>query len=427
MVVGRRLEDGKCFFMRILNPSLIVTSDLLVRHEKLVHLNESNRESRNASTSGPSSTSQYTPQYQAPQPAQPAQQMATANMLSAPSMIDPDLLLGPSTYSGRTPGCSLDLLSDAANHLASESMRNIPTTLPQMSDARHEMHYSSGVIEPKYDETPGRNQDYSGIGSAQGVLEDYNIFLDDVGGMSNYFLPSSAFDSELPVSFWSKPDMLPGSHLEAREHGRDTPGAESNSFSRFGSRLPSLQPEQQGEENGEQGRNGPPWKISSQDLREIQRKIDDFMNVLPKSFQLPSRHTLSRFLEGFINGFHEHLPFLHLPTISAVAMAPELLLALAAVGAQYRFESHRGNGLWYAAKAVAMEQVRRRNEQAVADILSPIDPAMDAMAMAPDFARMHDAQSRSDLRGTIAENDQAQNDPRYAAGLKGWSCANCKD
>lgn len=394
--------------------------DLLVRHEKLVHLNESSRDSRNGSISGPSSTTQHTPQLHAPPPPPSSQQIGQPGLLSAPSMIDPDLLMAqPPSYSGRTPGCSLDLLSDAANHLASEGMRNVPPTLPQMSESRHEMHYSNNVSEPRYEDTPGRNLDFSNAGGGSGVLEDYNLFLDDVGGMSNYFLPSSAFDSDLPVSFWNKPDMMHASHLDVRDRGRDTPGAESGSFSRFGSRLPSLQPEQQGEENGDMGRNGPPWKISGQDLRDIQRKMDDFSDLLPKGFQLPSRHTLSRYLEGYINGFHEHLPFLHLPTISAVTMAPELLLALSAVGAQYRFESHRGNELWYAAKAVATEQVRRRNEQQVADILSPIDPAMDAISMSPQLSnRLQDGQSQLEYRSSSTiESEQVQTDPRYVVNV----------
>jgi hypothetical protein len=63
------------------------------------------------------------------------------------------------------------------------------------------------------------------------------------------------------------------------------------------------------------------------------------------------------------------LPFLHLPTLMPVDMAPELLLAILAVGAQYRFESKRGYALWYAAKAVALEQIRRRHSSEVHALL----------------------------------------------------------
>lgn len=88
-------------------------------------------------------------------------------------------------------------------------------------------------------------------------------------------------------------------------------------------------------------------------------------------FIAPSRHSLSRYLAGYINGFHEHLPFIHVPTLSVAASAPELILALAAVGAQYRFENSRGIELFYAAKAVVTEQIRRRDGSAQQQSLRP--------------------------------------------------------
>jgi hypothetical protein len=51
--------------------------------------------------------------------------------------------------------------------------------------------------------------------------------------------------------------------------------------------------------------------------------------------------------------------------------APELILALAAVGAQYRFENSRGIELFYAAKAVVTEQIRRRDGSAQTQSLRP--------------------------------------------------------
>jgi hypothetical protein len=140
------------------------------------------------------------------------------------------------------------------------------------------------------------------------------------------------------------------------------------------------------------------------------------MNVLPKGFTLPSRHTLSRFWEGYINGFHEHLPFLHIPTISAVDCAPELVLALAAVGAQYRFEGHRGNGLWYASKAVAMEQIRRRSSQQVAEILStPPTYRSRSAAQSPSIPtiRQGDMTENIDVKQTSRNESEAVSDEQW--------------
>lgn len=53
------------------------------------------------------------------------------------------------------------------------------------------------------------------------------------------------------------------------------------------------------------------------------------------------------------------------------ASAPELVLALAAVGAQYRFENSRGIELFYAAKAVVTEQIRRRDGSVQTQSLRP--------------------------------------------------------
>ena len=269
------------------------------------------------------------------------------------------------------------------------------------------------------EDTAMRNSGFPNVGPPGG-LEDYNLFLDDFGLSSHYFLPM--YDTEMPASFWSRPPLLgqessgglADNHQRPLHDGQD----EHNSFSRFGSRLPSLQPEfRDSSENRKLPeditRTGPPWKISPQDHRRIQSRLDDFSNVLPKGFALPSRHTLSRFWEGYINGFHEHLPFLHIPTISAVDSAPELILALAAVGAQYRFEGHRGNGLWYASKAIAMEQIRRRSSQQVAEILSPPSTYRStSAAQSPSIStvRQGDMNDSADVKDLSRNHSEAISD-----------------
>jgi len=119
----------------------------------------------------------------------------------------------------------------------------------------------------------------------------------------------------------------------------------------------------------EDSMRAPNWRISATDHTVIKNRLDEFSSVLPTDFVFPSRHTLTRFLEGYISGFHENLPFIHLPTLSPTELSPELLLAVLAVGAQYRFETNRGHALWYAAKAVALEQIRRRHSHEVHGLL----------------------------------------------------------
>lgn len=302
----------------------------------------------------------------------------------------------------RPSGYSLDLLSDAAHHLASDRYNSDLLTRP-LGAAKQDPVLSEREVPPcrpdLEEDTTMKNTDPA-LNQTE-HFEDYNLFLDDSGLNSNFF---SAFDTSIPVSFWSKPSMMEssGQFDEWRLSSLESQD-EHNSFSRFGSRLPSLQPEQregsalEGPKTPDEGgMSGPPWKVSARDHRIIQIKLEDFSSILPSGFSLPSRRTISRYLEGFISGFHEHMPCLHIPTLVPVNCAPELLLALAAIGAQYRFESYRGNRLWYAARAVALEQLRRRNSQQVLHLVSP--PAAqrpDTPAQTPQ--PMRNAESRTPI------------------------------
>ena len=182
-----------------------------------------------------------------------------------------------------------------------------------------------------------------------GFHDDYNLFLDDFGP-TPHFLPPH-FEPDQQMNMWSR--------SPANRGGASKPNSQYPS--RFGSLAPDhREPHESGSRNDDVSRSQS-LRISVTDHNAIKSRLDEFSSVLPSDFVFPSRHTLTRFLEGYITGFHEHLPFLHLPTLSPIDIAPELLLAILAVGAQYRFESTRGYALWFAAKAVSMEQIRRRH------------------------------------------------------------------
>ncbi|KAL2062797.1 hypothetical protein VTL71DRAFT_5869 [Oculimacula yallundae] len=211
---------------------------------------------------------------------------------------------------------------------------------------------------------------------ASNVPGDYNLFFDNYD-ISNFYLPAAVYDSELPISLWSRPDAdpLPVEHQPMFEYrsaleNRNGPSNQGESPSPpsglGGESLIDSRPQPR----ADRLRDGPPWKVSGQDYRNIQIKMNDFTDILPEGFNLPTRHALSRYFEGYITGFNQHLPFLHIPSFSVPKFVPELILAIAAVGAQYRFESARGNKLWYAAKAIAAEQIRKRQRKQVADILT---------------------------------------------------------
>ncbi|KAF3761783.1 hypothetical protein M406DRAFT_281862 [Cryphonectria parasitica EP155] len=339
--------------------------DLLVRHEKLVHLNEGNKDGapstttrqRKASTATQASPTKSQPDtdmlgMQA-QHSQPHFAPASDTTMSAVvSSLPPDSRIAPRAAAA----CNLDLLSDAATHLATAGdVNNMQAMIPDISQAPPTLGRVDGL--PSYNDPPFPITTASfpvtsapftmNAGPPPPPFESYDLFMDDIGSQS-HFLPAGV-DADQPFGVWPR-----------------------GTNSVFPSRFPSLAPEASTDGVNrlqEDGMKAPAWRISANDHGIIKNRLDEFSSVLPNDFVFPSRHTLTRYLEGYISGFQEHLPFLHIPTLSPTEMAPELLLAIASVGAQYRFESHRGHALWYAAKAVALEQIRRRHSHEIHTLL----------------------------------------------------------
>lgn len=69
-------------------------------------------------------------------------------------------------------------------------------------------------------------------------------------------------------------------------------------------------------------------------------------------------------MAGFVEGYCHHHPFIHVPTLSIHAhlAAPELTLAITAVGAKYRYEHCAADRLYEAARSIFFERVRRREK-----------------------------------------------------------------
>lgn len=350
--------------------------DLLVRHEKLVHLNEGSKDSNrprklssNTSTASHKSSisegqinveslglhhhngarpqqSQQSQQSLPPPPPQHFRHGPVASSIQRPAPQDP-------RAPPRPGACNLDLLSDAA--LASSSHTVQATTNggpPHPSEETRRKSYGDSIVayaDRPRDEPQSIAPTYAAPPS-NGSYDDYNPFLDEFAS-SSHFLPPN-FEPDQQMSMWSR---QPGGAAQRRS---------SKSSFMFPGRFP---PPADSRESGDGPGRGlddssrpSSLHISVVDHTIIKNRLDEFSSVLPNDFVFPSRHTLTRFLEGYISGLHEHLPFLHLPTFSPAETAPELLLAILAVGAQYRFEKNRGYALWYAAKAIAMEQIRRR-------------------------------------------------------------------
>lgn len=148
-----------------------------------------------------------------------------------------------------------------------------------------------------------------------------------------------------------------------------SPMAESDDISRFGSRLPSLEPELHHGAGDNRPDHSSPWtpnnpkraplEISAECRQIVLTKLADFAQVVPPHFQLPSRHALNRFLALYITGFNEHNPVLHLPTTSLESVAVELFLSIASVGARYAHEKDICLDLLSVAQAIASERIKQ--------------------------------------------------------------------
>ncbi|OHX00314.1 C2H2 transcription factor, partial [Colletotrichum incanum] len=77
-------------------------------------------------------------------------------------------------------------------------------------------------------------------------------------------------------------------------------------------------------------------------------------------FKLPSRLSISRYIAGFVDGYSNHHPFIHMPTFSIENYpdSPELVLALLAVGAQLRYETRNAAKLYHAGRAIILYRLK---------------------------------------------------------------------
>jgi hypothetical protein len=296
-------------------------------------------------------------------------------MMSSPAVMDmqssqhqPSRPHASLTF-GQHSGYSLTALSMAAEYQAlhgnmqDQASHAMPTPMPSQPEtiaATVETQHTTVPTEPA-------NNFYGSALSTS--LDSLALFLDSEPLDSYHF--SSLINTEQPIPFFS-PDSLgydqrmisdPSKTTVPMDGWRQVQSDEPPSLSRFGSRFPSLQPEDPMPEPPT--RNKPIADISHGDRHRIVEMLTQFSSVIPTDFVLPTRLALCRYIAAYINGFHEHMPFLHIPSMSVNTCSIELLLAMAAVGAQYTFEGEKGVELFNVSKAIATERIRRRDTRLV--------------------------------------------------------------
>ncbi|KKA26262.1 hypothetical protein TD95_000017 [Thielaviopsis punctulata] len=275
------------------------------------------------------------------------------------------------TNNGIAGDNSLQILSDmAASSAPIIPVTDHPSLLPTLDTLVPELHRRFDAARSPPVNGISANGFPTGMSSGLNPMAttfDFNI-MDDFQTGAAFLVPE--FDSSNNPVTWMRgmasrvnsafPSRMPSPTPDG--HGPSHSNGNNNHDSRtFNIPMLSLLEEQQ---------QIPLMRhISTQDYEIVKNRLQDFNSVLPADFVFPSRHTLMRYVQGYVKGMNDNMPILHLPTLHVTQMAPELLLTVASLGAQYRVEPHRSYSLWYAAKAVAMEQVNRRRSSEVRALL----------------------------------------------------------
>jgi hypothetical protein len=89
----------------------------------------------------------------------------------------------------------------------------------------------------------------------------------------------------------------------------------------------------------------------------LQSNLQQFKDSMD-DFSLPSCHAFTKYLSAWEESLALHLPYIHIPTFCLDDCIPEFVLALAALGAQQRYERRASLLLYRAGKTIALERLR---------------------------------------------------------------------
>lgn len=110
-------------------------------------------------------------------------------------------------------------------------------------------------------------------------------------------------------------------------------------------------------------------------------KTHRYAAVIPPTFSPASRHTMTCYLATYFSGFHRNLPFLHLPTFSPNKCTVELILAMAAIGAQSAFDNDTAVMFFRTSHAILLESLHCRK----AELRTKLFPTEDRSLTTPRF------------------------------------------
>ncbi|RAH47865.1 uncharacterized protein BO95DRAFT_461615 [Aspergillus brunneoviolaceus CBS 621.78] len=248
------------------------------------------------------------------------------------------------------------------------------------------------LLPGNYRHTPAPAQPMSYLPEELNHFQDFTHFLDSIG-LPSEWVPAFGEVPQMhnPVPATTVPDIERNHTLQQDAPRRSIPERSSRGDSPFRSWLPSVPPEDQSlgsvhdYEPPQSARSSSSLKVTEEQRQRLAAALEEFRYLIP-DFVLPSRHTLTRYLTSFFDGFHTHLPFMHAPTFRINDRAPELVLAFMTLGAQYRFEHRNAERLFHASKEIVLCRLSKESHGVPHNTIVQIplnhicDPALPSQA-----------------------------------------------
>lgn len=228
------------------------------------------------------------------------------------------------------------------------------------------IHFSAtprtSVLLPFPSSSPATALDLSSAQQADG-FGDFDLFIDSING--TYGDGLSSFYVDEPILPSPPAPLFPGVGSRPQIQSFSPSSSRSNQifeseprlFDEFTSELPSFEPSRTPTARKE------PGKITQPDWDFMSFEVQKFAHVMSRDFCLPSRHTMSRYINTYFAGFHRHLPLIHFPTFSVTQSPIELILAMATIGAISAFDKSNATMLFRASLAISQERLLIRKKQ----------------------------------------------------------------
>jgi hypothetical protein len=101
-------------------------------------------------------------------------------------------------------------------------------------------------------------------------------------------------------------------------------------------------------------------EMTADDFKILEESLCPFQSLLD-DFALPSLRTLIRHIDAWRTSLASHFPVIHFPTFQVRHCIPELILAMAALGALQTLEENMSKKLYGAARYIALHRLKMNN------------------------------------------------------------------